>query len=304
MDWGDLPYFLAVARHGQLAQAAQALHADATTVGRRIRRLERDLGVRLFEQTAQGQILTQSGRRLLSRAEAMATLAAEGEAASQRETEIAGSIRISVAEGFGTWFISRHLGEFAQAYPALEIDLVANSGFLNPSRRETDLAILLARPRKGPLVAQKLTDYRLRFYAARSYLDCHGQILDSDMLPAHRIIGYVPDIVYAPELRYLDELPMAAHATLRSSSINAQHRLIAAGAGIGMLPCFIADADHELLAILPEIRVRRSFWLTTHRDTRSFPQVQAMSRWLVDLVAAHRGTLMGENIAKDISLSD
>ncbi len=303
MDWGDLPYFLAVARHGQLAQAAQALHADATTVGRRLRRLERDLGVRLFEQTARGQMLTPAGRRLLSRAEAMATLAAEGEAASQREAEIAGSIRVSVAEGFGTWFISRQLGEFAQSYPALEIDLVANSGFLSPSRRETDLAILLARPRKGPLIAQKLTDYRLRFYAARSYLAEHGPIIDSDALSGHRIVGYVPDIVYAPELRYLDELPMAAHATLRSSSINAQHRLIAAGAGVGMLPCFIADSDPELVPILPQLRVRRSFWLTTHRDTRSFPQVQAMSRWLIDLVAEHRRTLMGENIADDNSLN-
>ncbi|MBW4329440.1 LysR family transcriptional regulator [Stakelama sp. CBK3Z-3] len=293
MDWGDLPYFLAVARHGQLAQAAAAMHADPTTVGRRLRRLERDLGVRLFEQTSEGQILTPAGRRLLSRVEGMATLAAQGEAASRREADIAGSIRISVAEGFGTWFISRHLGDFAKRYPALEIDLVANSGFLSPSRRETDLAILLARPRKGPLVARKLTDYQLRFYAARSYLDQHGPIDRIDALNTHRIIGYVPDIVYAPELRYLDELPLAAHATLRSSSINAQHQLVAAGAGIGMLPCFIADSDPRLAAILPPIRVMRSFWLTSHRDTRGFAQVKAMNEWLLDLVSAQRSALTG-----------
>ncbi|WP_439603518.1 LysR family transcriptional regulator, partial [Devosia sp.] len=47
MDWSDLPIFLAIARTGQLAKAAQALEIDATTAGRRLRRLEKALGERL-----------------------------------------------------------------------------------------------------------------------------------------------------------------------------------------------------------------------------------------------------------------
>ena len=293
MDWSDLPFFLAVARHGRLSQAAISMRTDATTVGRRLRRLETALETRLFEQTPDGQSLTSAGKQLLSRAKEMNRLANEMKAVPALGDTLAGSVRISVAEGFGTWFISRHLAQFADMHSALEIDLVANSGFLNPSRRETDLAVLLARPRRGPLLTRKLTDYRLNLYASRAYLAEHGPIQDAAELRQHRLIGYVPDIIYAPELRYLDELPFKAAASLRSSSINAQHRLIASGSGIGVLPCFIGASDPALLRVLPEIQITRNFWLTTHLETRSFPQVRAMSQWLIDLVRNHRDVLMG-----------
>ena len=294
MDWGDLPFFLAVARRGQLSQAAMAMHADPTTVGRRVRRLERALGVRLFEQAADGQTLTPAGERLLKRVEAMAALANEAATVPLGGNDVTGTVRISVAEGFGTWFVARHLSRFADTNPALEIDLVANSGFLNPTRRETDLAVLLAPPRRGPLITRKLTDYRLNLYASKEYLSLHPPIDSPEALRDHRLIGYVPDIIYAPELRYLDELPLKVGAQLRSSSINAQHGLIASGAGLGVLPCFIGGGDPGLSRVLPDIQITRSFWLTTHRETRNFPQVRAMSDWLVDLVRRHRPLFLGE----------
>ena len=291
MDWSDLPFFLAVARAGQIARAATTLGTDATTVGRRIRRLERALGERLFEQGSAGQSLTAAGSTLLGRVEAMAEIASA--IPHPADTPVAtGSVRVSVAEGFGTWFISRHLGELADRHPGLEVDLVANSGFLNPSRRETDLAVLLARPRRGPLITRKLTDYTLKLYAASSHLAQAGPIRSANDLSGRRLIGYVPDILYAPELRYLDELPIPVAPMLRSSSINAQYQMIASGAGIGILPSFIGDRDAALESVLPEIRITRSFWLVTHRETHPFGTVRTFTDWLVALVERHRGLLV------------
>ena len=292
VDWSDLPFFLAVARIGQIGRAASAMGTDATTVGRRIRRLERGLGERLFEQTGDGQILTPAGSALLDKAEAMARIAGEIAEATRGNQPVRGTVRVSVAEGFGTWFISRHLGEFADLHPEIEVDLVASSGFLNPGRRETDLAVLLARPRRGPLTVRKLADYRLRLYAATTDLKERPVTMASD-LSGRRMIGYIPDILYAPELRYLDELPVERTPQLRSSSINAQAKMIAAGAGIGILPCFIGDAEGDLTAILPDISIERSFWLTTHRETQGFAQVRAFADWLVALASRHRGVLDG-----------
>jgi len=290
MNWSDLPYFLAVARTGQLNRAAVTLGIDATTVGRRIRRLERDLGERLFEQGPLGQELTSTGSALVQRAEAMSAIAAE---IGQSGAELCGPVRISVAEGFGTWFISRHLAEFSQRHPELEVDLVANSGFLNPTRRETDLAVLLAPPRRGPLITRRLTNYRLWLYASREYLTRHAAVASFADLTTHTLIGYVPDIIYAPELRYLEELPVDARPKLRSSSINAQHALIAAGAGIGVLPCFIGAVDMDLVRILPEFEIERSFWLVGHRETHGFAHVRAMWNWLVDLAQREQALLIG-----------
>lgn len=290
MDWSDLPYFLAVARAGQLNRAATTMGADATTVGRRIRRLEHDLGERLFEQGAQGQELTSAGQDLMQQVEAMMAIAS---GIGQTQSTLRGPVRISVAEGFGTWFISRHLGELSTLYPDLEVDLVANSGFLNPTRRETDLAILLAQPRRGPLITRKLTIYRLGLYAAKVYFDDRPPVAAFDDLKAHRLVGYVPDIIYAPELRYIEEMPIEARPQLRSSSINAQHAIISAGAGIGVLPCFIGNIDDSLVRLIPDFQIERSFWLVSHRETHAFAHVRAVRNWLLLLAHQHQALLLG-----------
>ena len=74
-DWSDFQAFLALARAGKLARAATATGVNATTVARRLRRLESCLGVTLFEQTREGHALTEAGEQLLNRVEAMARLA-------------------------------------------------------------------------------------------------------------------------------------------------------------------------------------------------------------------------------------
>lgn len=292
MDWSDLPVFLAITRTGQLAKAAHALEIDATTAGRRLRRLERSVGERLFEQGPDGQSLTPAGERLLTHARAMERAAA---AIGRPDAggPVRGTIRVSVSEGFGTWFVSRHLGELADAHPDLAVDLVASSGFLSPSRRETDVAVLLARPRQGPLITRKLADYGLRLYASRDYLASAPPLAVPADLGQHRLIGYVPDILYAPELRYLDEIPGAPEPRLRSSSINAQFRMATSGAGVAVLPCFIGDASAALTRVLPDIVLRRSFWLVTHEETRHFAQVAAFTQWLTRLATARRSELEG-----------
>lgn len=293
MNWNELRDFLVVAQAGQYARAAAKLGVDPATVGRRLRKLEQALGCALFEQTRDGQQLTEAGERLLAQIEVMGR-AAESIADMQGLGGPSGNLRVSVSEGFGTWFIARHLHEFSDRYPRITVDLVASSGFLNPSRRKADIAVMLARPRAGPVVCGKLSEYRLRLYAAGSYLDAFGAPPDVDDLVArHRLIGYIPDLLYAPELRYLKEIDPRLEAGIRSSSINAQYQLIRSGAGIGVLPCFIGDSDTALRQIMPEMVIDRSFWLVTHRDTGQLQRVRAFKTWLHELVSERRATLLG-----------
>lgn len=293
MDWDDLRIFLAVARAAQIARAARMLGIDATTVARRLRRLESARGEILFEQHPDGQRLTASGGQLLVVAEEIEHQLARLSPQDERSGELSGLVRVSASEGFGTWFIAGHLGHLSAGHPAVSVDLVASSGFLSPSKRETDVAILLARPRKGPLVTRKLTDYGLRVYASRAYLSSHPPVPSAAELADHSLIGYIPDFLYAPELHYLEEVAPGLQPKLRSSSINAQYRLIRTGAGIGVLPCFIGSADPTLEVILPQIHIRRSFWIATHRDTRNLPQIRHFVDWLVALTSENRDLLSG-----------
>lgn len=286
-NWEDIRAFIAVAQTGQIGKASHLLRQDATTVARKIKRLEARLGVALFERQRTGQELTESGEALLAKAETMAAAAEEiGEDASA-SYGVAGNLRLSVAEGFGSQFLARHLSGLALQHPKLVIDLVANSGFLNPSRREADLSVMLSRPRNGPVICQKLADYRLKLYAAKSYLVSHRAInTPADLSDGHTLIGYVPDLVFAPELNYLEELSPRLMAQIRSSSINAQHRMVAEGVGIAVLPCFIGDRDEALDTVCPDHSIVRTFWIVTHRDTHNLARVKVARQWLFDSVRA------------------
>ncbi len=293
INWNDLHGFLAIARAGQLARASSLVGIDATTMGRRLRRLEARLGTTLFEQTREGQVLTEAGEALLVSVEAMARAGA-GIAEGQGTGEgVSGSVRVSVSEGFGSWFVARHIPAFIAAHPRLSLDLIANSGILSPSKREADIAVVLSRPKAGPVIALKLADYALRLYASPDYLAQAGApTRPADLGSGHRLVGYIPDLLYAPELRYLDELHPGLAATIRSSSINAQHRLLASGAGIGVLPCFMASGDPLLVPVLPQCQITRSFWLVTHKDTHQLARVRACRDWLIETVQRNRQVLL------------
>lgn len=288
MNWDDLKIFLAVARSQTLSAASRSVGLDATTVSRRIDRLATDLGSTLFEQAASGHVLTAGGMQLLAHAEAMehSALAARADVAGERGL-LSGVVRVSVAEGFGTWIIARHLGAFRVANPDIIVELIASSGFLNPSKREADLAVMLARPTTGPLVARRLTDYQLGLYATPAYLDRAPPLRESTDLRQHVLIGYVPDMIYSPALDYIAEIRPGTAPDIRSSSINAQHALTVSSAGLCVLPKFVADQDQRLVAVLPdEVRLTRSFWLVVHKDTRRLARVAAFVDWMVAVVAS------------------
>ena len=290
-DWDDLRIFLAVARSRQLAPAARALGLDATTVGRRLRRLAAALKSELFEIEAGERRLTEQGQALFAHAETMESTAlhALGEVGGD-SNQATGHVRLSVAEGFATWVLAPRLPAFRARHPDIRLDLVTASGFLNPSKREADVAVMMARPRHGRLIAAKLADYRLRLYAAKSYLAAHGPIGEIEALRGHALIGYVPEFLYSPELDYLGEVAPGLDATLRSTSINVQYRAIASGAGIGVLPSFIADQDPGLTMIFPDqVNILRSFWLVTHSDMRRLARIDAVLGWLKDSATGRTG---------------
>jgi DNA-binding transcriptional LysR family regulator len=290
MDWDKLQYFLTVAQQGTLARAGQALQVDATTVSRQLSALEAMLQQTLFERAPGGFNLTAAGRALVPHAEAMAAAAARIRSAGDGGAALSGQLRVSVSEGFGGNFIAPRLAGFVAAHPELEIDLVASSGFLNPSRREADMAVLLARPRKGPLITRKLSDYSLGLYAPANRTDWQEAVAATPLSRAGvPVIGYVPDILYAPELDYLGEIEPGLRAGVRSSSILAQRRMIAGGAGVGVLPCFLAAGDPALVRVRPEQVIARAFWLALHRDVAPQPRIRAFIDWLDGEIRESRG---------------
>lgn len=288
-NWDDLRIFLAAARAESTAGAGQRLGLDATTVSRRVRALETTLKAALFVRSGRGLQLTATGARLLEAATQVESAMAEAERVGQSDL-VAGTIRISASEGFGTVVLAPALPDLRAVHPGLAIELIANAGFLSPLKREVDIAVTLSAPTSSRLVVEPLTDYELGLYAAPDYAAAHGPIGGVADLRALDLVGYVEDQIYAPELRYLDEIDPALRPRLSSSSLHGQREILLQGGGVGVLPCFLAAGLTRLLPA--EVRLMRRFWMSTHREVAASARIRAVRTWMRALVARERGRLV------------
>ena len=97
---------------------------------------------------------------------------------------------------------------------------------------------------------------------------------------AHALIGYVDDLIYVPQLRYLDEVVPHARVKFRSSNINAQFAAADAGLGLCVLPAFMTEGTRLKLVLENEIAIRRSFWISMHEDFTHVERVTVVRDWI------------------------
>ncbi|WP_299041213.1 LysR family transcriptional regulator [uncultured Tateyamaria sp.] len=273
--WDDLRLFLAVARAETLSAAAKTVRKDAATLGRRVARLERDLDVVLFRKSPQGYALTEAGAQLLDRAEAAEAAmraATEGITGPDRDAAnagLTGQVRIGAPDGCANYVLPQVCARLGAAHPNLDIQIVALPRVFNLSRREADLAIGVSAPTAGQLTVQRITDYRLHFAASTAYLAAAPQLTHIRDLAAHRIVGYIPDMIFDRELDYLADAGVARVA-MASNSVAVQLNLLRQGAGIGVVHDFALPFAPGLARVLvDEMSLNRSFFLIRHQsDTR------------------------------------
>ncbi|MCJ9429736.1 LysR family transcriptional regulator [Kordiimonas marina] len=296
-DWNDLRYFLELARRGKLAAAALRLGVDHTTVARRVAALEEALGVPLFDRENRAYRLNENGRRLIGHAERI-------EAGSlQLMDDIApvasgpvGTVRLATPEAFGSQFLARHCMSFHKSTPGVTLELIAETRTLNFSRRDADAAITLAPPGHGRVVSEKVGDYRLRLYAAPSYLQQHPPIVRLADLKPHHFLWYVDDLLPVPELQILDKALGDVQVIFRTTSVTGQANAAEAGLGIALLPCFVADRMKGLTPVLPgELSIMRDLWLVAHAELRHEPHVDRVCGFIKTLLASERRVLLGIN---------
>lgn len=285
MDWDDLRIFLAVARTESLSGAGRRLGMDASTVGRRIARLEQAIGAVLFAKTPQGYTLTPEGGRLVAPAEATEKAAAAAAEASRRETMgITGQLRIGAPDGCANYLLPQVAHAMCKAHPGLEVQIVALPRVVNLSKREADMAIAVSPPETGRLTVQRLADYHLHLAGHADYLNRHPTITSLEDLRGHRLIGYIPDMIFDRELDYLSETG-AESAAISSNSVSVQMQAIRAGAGLGIVHDFaIPFAPGVRRVLTDQLSLTRSFWLLRHADDR----------------ASRRLTLLADELAQGI----
>lgn len=291
----DLRYLMTVANTGRLTAAAAALGVNHTTVSRRISALEHLVGVRLLEKGADGWELTQVGRtvaeqsRPIEQALEQVALAISGEA----EDSLTGTFRITAPDGFGTTFVTPTLIRLHDRHPNLNFELITATRQLNLHQAGFDLAIAVGAPTSSRLFTERLTDYTLAPYASKAYLARHGTPADLDELKTHTVVFYIDSLVQVGDLD-LNQYAPGLTARFTSTNILAQLEATRLGAGVGLLPRFLASGVPELVAlsIAGMKQIRLSFTLAARRDSITRPAVQAVRAALHQEVRLRRNELL------------
>ena len=272
VDWDHLRFFLVLARAKTLTNAARLIGVEHSTVARRIQALENTLGTQLFKREATGYELTSEGLALVPRVEQMEQSFIQ---IDKRHDPLQGRVRIGAPEGFGTAFLARLLAEFSQHYPLLTIDLIPVPKAIKLSHREADIVIAIDRPKSGPYIITRLSNYCLKLYASQHYLQQNPEIKKLEDLQQHRFVDYIDDLVYSTALYSLERLPLQVSACFRSNSILAQEIAVRAGAGLAILPKFLVNDKSELKEVLgQQLSFTHTFWMLTLVDLQHEPKIK------------------------------
>ncbi|SME99558.1 DNA-binding transcriptional regulator, LysR family [Tistlia consotensis] len=121
MDVSDLRLFEAVSRHGSMNRAAQELHTVQSNVTARVRALEKELGVRLFQRHARGVTTTPAGLRMLPFVARITRLLADAETAARDDGTPHGALQLGSLESTAALRLSPLLTRFAKSYPAVRL---------------------------------------------------------------------------------------------------------------------------------------------------------------------------------------
>lgn len=272
IDWNDLRYVLALARHGSLSATARALKVNHATVARRIAALEASLGLTLFERRSRGYRLTPAAAPVLAAAEQIeAPLLRLGRLGDVRRGEqISGTVRITCTEGVASHTIAPQLAGLRQRWPGLQIEIAVEHRSLSLARREADIAIRWARPKTGELFASRLGAVPYRLFRNPAAVDRSA------------VAAFDESLAELPESLWLKRSGLSQ--AIRSNSMLPLVAAARAGACAVLLPEYIGRGYPELLPDPGKPPVTRELWLVLHRDLRNTPRVRAVADYLSDRI--------------------
>jgi len=268
MNWDDLRIIAAVRDEGTYAGASVRLRIDETTVGRRLARIERTLGVRLFEAADGLRKPTTACEQVLSHVQAMAAHAAEIGRIGEGLPGLVGRLRIASTNAVAEEVLSPRVGAFLAQNPGLTVEFLTSSENVKFSRWEADLAIRLRKPDKGDFSISKLAEIRLYFFEPA------GEV-------APLVCAYPDGLDSIPEAQFLKARGLQDRARCITGNIRVIRTLIRNREAVGVLPEYGCDAllaDPRLRAtLLPK---RRDAWLLVQNHLRRDAAARLAIDWI------------------------
>jgi DNA-binding transcriptional LysR family regulator len=284
LDWEDVRYFVALARHGTLSATARALRVNHATVARRIACLEALIGRGLFDRRAKGYVLTAEGKAVLKEAEAMDEAALCVLRRLDAGTELSGLVRLAAGRVLAERFLIDRLRPFHERYPAIDLEIIGGSRVVSLAKREADVALRYGSPKDSELMARRVATITFGLYTSSGY----RERLNAGESPA--FIGFDQGSDFIAEAQWLAQQFGNRRFSFRTNSQTTQAAAARAGYGVALLPRYVvATHEPDLVEIFLGGRLpQRDVWLLVRRDLKNVSRVRAVTDYLADIFQRER----------------
>lgn len=250
--------FAVTARHASFAGAGRELGITASTVAKRILRLEERLGARLFHRTTRQVTLTVEGEALFARCEKVLADIEEIESlASGTGAQPRGQLRISMPITYGKKVVMPALARLLSQHPGLQLDVRLSDAFCDLIKDGMDAAIRVGALDDSRLTAKRIDWQRLVVCASPGYLRQHRKPARPDQLERHSFVAFRNPTSgrERPVQLQVDGAVRDFHPPVRAVVNDGEGMVEAArsGAGLTQVPRYMAEdaiADGSLIEVL------------------------------------------------------
>ncbi|MCZ6853852.1 MAG: LysR family transcriptional regulator [Gammaproteobacteria bacterium] len=286
MNWDDMRVLEACSRAGSFAKAAKELKMNHSSVSRRMTQLEKDLGIALFYRTSSGVRLTNAGQVVSLQASNMSSAALIAQNTSQTKGELSGKIRFQTVDATA-FNLMGYLREFAQRYPAIEIDLVLSQGLANLARGEADVVLRATNKPTETYIGQQVAQHALAVFGTSEILNDYG---------SNTPLCDLPWVLWEDGLTdgWMEKHVPNASVAMRVNTAFGMTRAVRSGLGIGHLACYGVTRDEKFLCLRgPDPELSIQIWLLAHRNVRRNTKVRVFMAFLREKILKDRPLIEG-----------
>ena len=291
LSWDEFRLIKAIADARSLVGAAEGLGLNHSTIFRRLGAVEETLGIRLFERSRAGYLPTPAGEEMVALATTMAdSVVAFERHVVGRDVKATGQLRVTTVDSIAVCILPPLLARFRQANPGVTLDINLSPQHLNLSRRDADVAIRATNDPPETLVGRRVSGVRWAVYSSRELAAEYG----AGLMEAAPWIGFSDNFGAPAVRRWTEEKIGLRRVVCRVNSVLTLAETIAAGAGAGVLPCYVGDRRDGLARFGKPIgELDIDLWLLTHPDLRHAARVRAFTDFIGAELVRLRKTLEG-----------
>lgn len=294
--WDDLRVIKAIGENGGLAAAAAALGVNHSTISRRLSAVEETLGVVLFDRRRSGYAPTAAGAELVALGERVEQdILGVARRVSGHAQGHTGDLRVTTSDALLLDFLTPIIADFRTDNPEIRVEVIVKNRPLNLARGDSDIAFRATIAPPENLFGRKAATVAWAVYGRR--IDYIGVSPSPAELYQRQWASYGSGLSGLRAFGFVEDRVPRENIVYRSDSVAGAAAAIAAGIGIGFLPCMHGDLMPTLVRISPvQPEVFDELWILTHPDIRKSGRVYAFMEHCTRAITRQRDFIEGREI--------